>query len=241
MLEQMLEKKNITPYRLSKDTGIPYSTLSDIVSGKTAIQSISAQVLYKLAKGLGMTMEEVYEGTGLSSELYLYNEGRLISIYMNGKHFSYQGPRNLVGFRNIVSVKSDVIYADCYFLNSKKRIYVEEDYIDLRDVMEGYTDMLAGSYTVLIGHPGESRARFLLENSLLVSDNMAIMPADNGTGEVIIEVSNIRRNKDKMLLRLKDYAVLFSNMSPQMQKRAVDTAHRNQEFIEAEMKERMRA
>ena len=241
MISNILESRNITPYRLAKDTGIPYSTLSDIVSGKTDLKSVSAQVLYKLAKGLGMTMEELYEGQQSDTKLFLYNEGRVINICIRGKLFSYQGPKNLVGFRNVVSVRSDVVYTDCYFLSPEKRVYVEEDYIDLRDVMEGYTDLLAGSYTVQLGSPGESRSRFLLENALLVSDNMAILPADNGTGEVIIEVSNVRRNKDKMLLRLKDYAVMFSNMSPKMQKRAVDAAHRNQEIIAAEMKERMRA
>lgn len=241
MLDQILESKKITPYRLSKDTGIPYSTLADIVSGKTSVKSLSAQVLYKLAKGLGMTMEELYEDTGSDNTMYLYNEGRSVHISFCGKHFMYLGPKNLVGFRNVVSVRSDVIYADCYFLDRDNTVYVEEDYIDLKDVMDGYTDLLSCDFTVLVGSPGESRTRYLLENSLLISDNMAFLPKDNGTGEVLIEVSNIRRNKDRMLLRLSDYAVLFSNMSKGMQKRAIDAADRNRELIEAEIEERMRA
>ena len=71
MLSSIIEQKNITPYRLAKDTGIAYSTLADIISGKTDIKCVSAQVLYKLAKGLGMSMEELYEGDGDACVVWL--------------------------------------------------------------------------------------------------------------------------------------------------------------------------
>ena len=101
MLKTLMEKKNISAYALSKKAGIPYSTLSDIISGKTDIQNISAGNLYRLATALEVGMEQLYLGKGDERVYYLYNEGREVIINAGRKRFSYQGPKNLAGFRNI--------------------------------------------------------------------------------------------------------------------------------------------
>lgn len=62
MLKKILEDKKITAYRLSKDTGIPYSTISDLVLENTQIEKTNSATLYRLAKYLDYTMEELYEG-----------------------------------------------------------------------------------------------------------------------------------------------------------------------------------
>ena len=59
MLEYFLQKKKITKYRLSKNSGIPYTTLSDILSGKTQLEKCSAETVYKLSKELDVSMEEL--------------------------------------------------------------------------------------------------------------------------------------------------------------------------------------
>ena len=41
IFKELLEKKNITGYALSKNTGIPYTTINDLINGKTVIQNIS--------------------------------------------------------------------------------------------------------------------------------------------------------------------------------------------------------
>lgn len=61
MLSRFMAQKNVTKYRLSKDSGIPYSTLTDICTGKTALSKCSAETVYKLAKGLGVSMEALLE------------------------------------------------------------------------------------------------------------------------------------------------------------------------------------
>ena len=53
----LLVQKNITKYRLSKNSGVPFATISDISTGKAKIEKCSADTLYKLAKSLDMTME----------------------------------------------------------------------------------------------------------------------------------------------------------------------------------------
>lgn len=58
-LQELMEKKQITKYRLSKSSGIPYMTLNDILSGKTRLEKCSAETVYKLSKELDISMEEL--------------------------------------------------------------------------------------------------------------------------------------------------------------------------------------
>lgn len=61
MLEKILNKKNISVYKCAKESNIPYTTLLEIVRGKTSIENCSVQTVYRLAKVLNMTMEELIE------------------------------------------------------------------------------------------------------------------------------------------------------------------------------------
>ena len=61
MLNQIMESKNISRYRLSKNSNIPYTTLTDILSGKAELKKCSAETVYKLSKVLGVSMEELLE------------------------------------------------------------------------------------------------------------------------------------------------------------------------------------
>lgn len=53
--------KNMTIYECSKRSGIPYSTLSDLLHGKTPAERATFRTAYYLAATLGITMEELYE------------------------------------------------------------------------------------------------------------------------------------------------------------------------------------
>ena len=68
-----------------------------------------------------------------------------------------------------------------------------------------------------------------------------IHSGDNGTDDIILEITNIKRNKEKMLLRLRDYSVLFSNMSKKMEERALASVRINRTLLEEEVGERRRA
>ena len=56
---ELLQKRGVSRYRLSKESGVPWATLSDICSGKTKLERCSAATLSKLSKALGITMEEL--------------------------------------------------------------------------------------------------------------------------------------------------------------------------------------
>ena len=58
-INDILARKNITKYKLSKVSGIPFATISDISTGKAKIEKCNAETLYKLAKALELTMEDL--------------------------------------------------------------------------------------------------------------------------------------------------------------------------------------
>lgn len=60
-INELLEQKNMTKYRLSKSSGVPQTTIIDICSGKARIEKCSADTLYKLAKTLEVPMETLIE------------------------------------------------------------------------------------------------------------------------------------------------------------------------------------
>lgn len=58
-INQFLDKQGITKYKLAKQSGVPYTTVNDICSGKARMEKCSAETIYKIAKTLKVTMEEL--------------------------------------------------------------------------------------------------------------------------------------------------------------------------------------
>lgn len=54
-----MEKNGISLYRAVKETGIPYTTMRCIYIGQTSIKKCSGETLYKLAKWMGVTIEDL--------------------------------------------------------------------------------------------------------------------------------------------------------------------------------------
>jgi len=60
-LNELLEEKNFTKYQLSKISGVPFTTISEITTGKSKIKNCTGDTLYRLAKALNITIEELLE------------------------------------------------------------------------------------------------------------------------------------------------------------------------------------
>ena len=60
-LNQILTYNHISKYRLSKNSGVPYMTINDICSGKTNLAECNAKTIYRIAKELRVSMEELLE------------------------------------------------------------------------------------------------------------------------------------------------------------------------------------
>lgn len=58
-IQEILKDKNMSVYKLSKASTVPYATCNDIVSGKAQLGKCSAETVYKIAHALNVPMEEI--------------------------------------------------------------------------------------------------------------------------------------------------------------------------------------
>lgn len=61
IIRELMEHRNITQYRLAKDSGIAYTTINDICSGKAQLEKCSAETIYRISKTLDVSMESLIE------------------------------------------------------------------------------------------------------------------------------------------------------------------------------------
>ena len=62
IINEILYKKNMSMYALSKKSGVPNTTIRNICSGKTTLRKCSVDSLYKISKALDVTIEDLIEG-----------------------------------------------------------------------------------------------------------------------------------------------------------------------------------
>ena len=60
-MQALLQKRNMSMYRLSQLSGIPKTTVIDICSGKSSIGHCAAKTVLRLSRALGCTMEELMQ------------------------------------------------------------------------------------------------------------------------------------------------------------------------------------
>lgn len=56
---KLLEEKKISKYKLSKESGVPYSTICDISTGKSVLLKCSAETVIRIAHILNISAEEL--------------------------------------------------------------------------------------------------------------------------------------------------------------------------------------
>jgi len=61
IIDDLLRESKISRYKLSKESGVPQATISDICSGKASMEKCSAGTLYKIAKALNVTVDSLLE------------------------------------------------------------------------------------------------------------------------------------------------------------------------------------
>lgn len=94
-LNRLLAERNISKYKLSKLTNIPYSTLNDIFNNKTDIMNCSVMTVYKISKVLNVSIETI-----LSDEIDLYLDDRtdFETFKSNVKHLVKDNPINFITY-----------------------------------------------------------------------------------------------------------------------------------------------
>ena len=57
--KELLESKKMTGYGLSKNTGIPYTTINDLINGKTIIQNVSLKHALLISDALDINIRDL--------------------------------------------------------------------------------------------------------------------------------------------------------------------------------------
>lgn len=70
IVNELLHKADMSKYRLSKESGVPLTTITDICSGKAELNKCAAGTLYKIAKVLGVSVDSLLENNEIKSEDY---------------------------------------------------------------------------------------------------------------------------------------------------------------------------
>ena len=58
-IRETLQERNMSVYRLAKVSALPYATVNDICSGKAQLEKCSAETVYRIARALDVSMEEL--------------------------------------------------------------------------------------------------------------------------------------------------------------------------------------
>lgn len=61
IINELLQEENMSRYRLSKESGVPMTTITDICTGKAELDKCAAGTLYKIAKVFGVTIDSLLE------------------------------------------------------------------------------------------------------------------------------------------------------------------------------------
>ena len=59
-IKELMQKRNITQYRLGQICNIPHTTLSNIFC--RICKSVNMDIIVKICKGLGISLEEFFRG-----------------------------------------------------------------------------------------------------------------------------------------------------------------------------------
>lgn len=61
IVNELMERANISKYRLAQRTHIPYMTINDICNGKTKLGKCKAETVYQIAKVFNTSVEKLLE------------------------------------------------------------------------------------------------------------------------------------------------------------------------------------
>ena len=58
-LVEIIDKSQKSIYKISKETGIPYTTLNELYNGKVSVNKVATETAYRLAVYLDMALDAI--------------------------------------------------------------------------------------------------------------------------------------------------------------------------------------
>lgn len=143
-LQTMLNERQMSMYHLSKISGIPKTTVIDICSGKSNIESCNAKTVLQLSRALGCTMEELMRidtsnysnDSGLPKDESRFDTGLPEFLQKSIKEMQESWERVDKGEKDLhwdiywCDLNSDINYAEIeQLISSKQAWYLRRKYL----------------------------------------------------------------------------------------------------------------
>ena len=137
-LQELLDQKGISKYKLSQITGIPKTTIMDICSGRSDIEKCSARTVRQLAIGLGCTMEDIMELTTQDNYLERGLPDFLVDSIRKMKDAWYKIDHNIPYIRwdcDFCDLQSEINNAEVNdIISSEQAWYLRRKYLRMEGV-----------------------------------------------------------------------------------------------------------
>ena len=95
IINDLLEKEKMSRYRLSKESGVAMTTITDICSGKADLDKCTAGTLHKIAKVLNVTVDSILENNSADNIDYRCS---FETFKSNVKHLVKENPLNFIEY-----------------------------------------------------------------------------------------------------------------------------------------------
>ncbi len=136
--KELLIEKNVTGYGLAKSAGIPYTTISDLINGKTVIQNVSLKHAIMIADVLSVDVKFLNELNGYAPIEFRYFRNNLLNDLKNANSLDFAN--RLIKtkeidfyYKNNAKPYAYYLLALIDFLYSKNGLAIFEDrYNDIR-------------------------------------------------------------------------------------------------------------
>jgi len=95
MLKDYMKNNGISVYSLSRKSGVPYSTLKELVDGKVNIESCKVGLLCALSAALRLSLDDTYSLVRTPDKVYVNAYDITVALNVRNKTyyavFEYQG------------------------------------------------------------------------------------------------------------------------------------------------------
>lgn len=135
MIKTLLKENELSVYECSKRSGIPYTTLLEIVSGKTDLGKCSSLTVYKLAKTLNTTVEDLLENYQVGDfEVFKSNVKHILKFDGDIKFLEelYKSNKIRIYYRHNQKAKALYLLATADYLSRINNLPINKEYDDIR-------------------------------------------------------------------------------------------------------------
>lgn len=171
MIREMMLDRGISAYRLAKMTEIPYMTVNDLCNGKSDIEKCSAMTVYRIAKALGVSMEELIEDSAARRPAFELFKSNVCHRLKEMGDIAFL--RQTLSENSIREYQKKKWYAECLYLlamvdyiSRVNRVPLCADYDDLRRMKLSDTVYPAGVLSLALAEHSDGPKRRAWEEAI---------------------------------------------------------------------------